>query len=131
MYSNQEYISPVFVRPNSDNRWRMKLNLKELNKHVRVFLFQNGDIKECFVATDKPNFFFVCVCVCVFFLLTGPERCIYVSLHVTGSSQENLKFFWQGQRYMFTAFPNGLACCSRLFTKLLKPIFIIMLDFVY
>ena len=67
MYSNQEYISPVFVRPNSDNRWRMKLNLKELNKHVRVFLFQNGDIKECFVATDKPNFFFVCVCVCVCF----------------------------------------------------------------
>ena len=23
---------------------------------------------------------------------------------------------------MFTAFPNGLACCPRLFTKLLKPV---------
>ena len=26
------------------------------------------------------------------------------------------------QLYMFTAFPNGLACCPRLFTKLLKPV---------
>lgn len=37
------------------------------------------------------------------------------------TSQEYLKFCWQGQLYKFTAFPNGLAYCPRLFTKLLKP----------
>ena len=44
-HSNKEYISPIFVRPKRDNRWRMILNLKELNKN-RVFPLQNGDIKK-------------------------------------------------------------------------------------
>ena len=46
----------------------------------------------------------------------------YFSVHVNESSQEYLKFFGGGQLYMFTAFPNGLACCPRLFTKCLKPV---------
>ena len=31
-HSNKEYISLIFVRPKKDNRWRMILNLKGLNK---------------------------------------------------------------------------------------------------
>ena len=33
----------------------------ELNKYVRVFPFQNGDIEECLVATVKPDCFVVVV----------------------------------------------------------------------
>lgn len=48
----------------------------------------------------------------------------YYSVHVDEHSQEFLKFTWNGQLYKYTAFPNGLACCPRLFTKLLKPAFV-------
>ena len=41
---------------------------------------------------------------------------------MTEKSQNFLKFEWKGQLYKYTAFPNGLACCPRLFTKLLKPV---------
>ena len=68
-HSNKEYISPIFVRPKKDNRWRMILNLKELNKNVEYFHFKTETLKNA-LALVKPNFF------CV---LTGPERCIFFS----------------------------------------------------
>ena len=59
----------------------------------------------------------------LFFLLAGPERCIFFG---------TCKRIFTGipkvgggrgvQLYVFTAFPNGLACCPKLFTKLLKPV---------
>ena len=33
-----------------------------------------------------------------------------------------MKFEWKGPLYKFTAVPNDLASCPRLFTKLLKPV---------
>ena len=45
----------------------------------------------------------------------------YFSVHMALAAQNLLKFVWKGQLYKFTAFPNGLASCPRLFTKLLKP----------
>ena len=42
---------------------------------------------------------------------------------VSASDQKYLKFTWDGQLFHFVCFPNGLACCPRLFTKLLKPVY--------
>ena len=33
-HSAHEYVSPIFVVPKKDNKWRMILNLKTLNKDV-------------------------------------------------------------------------------------------------
>ena len=44
----------------------------------------------------------------------------YFSVRVNESPQKFLIFFWKGQLYTFTAFPSRLACCPRLFTKLLN-----------
>ena len=46
----------------------------------------------------------------------------YFSVYMAPAAQNFLKFVWKGQLYKFTAFPNGLASCPRLFTKLLKPV---------
>ena len=46
----------------------------------------------------------------------------YVSVYMAPAAQNFLKFVWKGQLYKFTAFPNGLASCPRLFTKFLKPV---------
>ena len=55
-HSNKEYISPIFVRPKKDNRWRMILNLKDEQKR-RVFPLQNGDIAKCFGFRQNQTFF--------------------------------------------------------------------------
>ena len=48
-------------------------------------------------------------------------RDAYFSVHINEDSQKYLKFVWRNQLYAFTAFPNGLSCCPRMFTKLQKP----------
>ena len=88
------------------------LEPQRVEQKCRVFPLQNGDLKKCFGFSQTKLFFLV---------LTGPERCIFFSTCkriFTGKP----KILWGGQLYMLTAFPNGLACCPRLFTKLLKPV---------
>ena len=68
-HSNKEYIFPIFVRPKKDNRWRMILNLKELNKNIEYFHFKMETLKNT-LALVKPN---------CFFLLARPERGIFFS----------------------------------------------------
>ncbi len=47
----------------------------------------------------------------------------YYSVRVSPKHQKYLKFLWNGMMYKFTCLPNGLACCPRKFTKLMKPVF--------
>ncbi|XP_028407843.1 uncharacterized protein LOC114530423 [Dendronephthya gigantea] len=47
----------------------------------------------------------------------------YYSVQVSPNYQKYLKFVWNGVVYKFTCLPNGLACCPRKFTKLMKPVF--------
>ena len=63
-------------------------------------------------------------------LVTKGSRMVFVDLKqayyscpIAKSQQKLLKFNWKGQLYKFVCFPNGLACCPRKFTKLLKPVF--------
>ena len=88
----------------------MILNLKQLNKNVEYHHFKMETLRND-LALVTPNWFFCSLDL----------KDAYYSVHVNESSQEFLKFFWKGQLYTFNAFPNGLACCPRLFTKLLKP----------
>ena len=70
-HSDKEYISPICVRPKKDNRWRMILNLKDLNKNVEYFHFKMETLKK------KTRFGFSQSKL--FFLLAGRERCIFFS----------------------------------------------------
>ena len=45
----------------------------------------------------------------------------YYSVPIHPAYQKYFRFQFIRQLYQFTAFPNGLASCSRKFTKLLKP----------
>ncbi|XP_068723270.1 uncharacterized protein [Montipora capricornis] len=47
----------------------------------------------------------------------------YFSVPIAKSHQKLLKFEWNNVLYKFTCFPNGLACCPRKFTKIMKPVF--------
>ena len=47
----------------------------------------------------------------------------FYSVPISSSHQKYLKFMWDGQLYKFVCFPNGLACCPHMFTKLFKPVY--------
>ena len=110
-HTEGEFISPIFIRPKKDNRVRVILNLKKFNVNVENFHFKMETLKHALTLVS-PNCFFCSLDL----------RDAYYSVHMTEKSQNFLKFEWKGQLYKYTAFPNGLACCPRLFTKLLKPV---------
>ncbi len=110
-HTEGEFISPIFIRPKKDNRVRVILNLKKFNVNVENFHFKMETLKHALTLVS-PNCFFCSLDL----------RDAYYSVPMTEKSQNFLKFEWKGQLYKYTAFPNGLACCPRLFTKLLKPV---------
>lgn len=47
----------------------------------------------------------------------------YYGVSVKECHRKFLRFLWKGKLFQYTAHPNGLACCPRQFTKLLKPVY--------
>jgi len=47
----------------------------------------------------------------------------YYSVPIAKSHQKYLKFEWNNILFQFACFPNGLACCPRKFTKLMKLVY--------
>ena len=90
----------------------MILNLKKFSVNVENLHFKMETLKHALTLVS-PN--------CFFCSLADLRDASY-SVHMTEKSQNFLKFEWKGQLYKYTTFPNGLACCPRLFTKLLKPV---------
>ena len=103
-------VSPIFVVPKKDCKFRTILNLKNLNKFVEHHHFKMETLKYTLTLVSQN-------CFCSLDLQDA-----YISVHMAPAVQNLLKFVWKGQLYKFTAFPNGLASCPTLFTKLLDPV---------
>ena len=109
LHSHGEIISPIFARTKKDGNCRLILNLKQFNKAVEYEHFKMDTIKtithlivkDCDMASIDLKDAYYCIAV-------HPE------------DRKFLRFTWNKQLYEFTCFPNGLACCPRLFTKLFK-----------
>ena len=107
-----EYISPIFVSPKKDGTFRMTLNLKKLNTYVVYHHFKMESIWSA-IRLMTPNCFMASIDL----------KDAYYSVPIASEDQKYLKFEWDNTLYQFTCFPNGLACCPRKFTKLMKPVF--------
>ena len=105
-----EYISPIFTRPKKDGSHRMILNLKLLNKNITHHHFKIDTVLSA-VRLMKHGCFMASIDL----------KDVYHSVPTHSDFQKYLKLSWRGQLYKFVCFPNGLAPCSRQFTKLLKP----------
>ena len=106
-----DFVSPIFTRTKKDGKVRLILNLKKLNTSVEYKHFKMETLKQALELITQD---------CWFASLDLKDA--YFSIWVEEQSQEYLKFVWQGKVFKFTVFPNGLACCPRLFTKILKPV---------
>ena len=114
-HTEGEFTSPIFIRPKKDNKVRVILNLKKFNVNVENFHFKMETLKHALTLVSPDCFLFCFSC-------SLDLRDAYYLVHMIEKSQNVLKFEWKGQLYKYTAFPNGLGCCPRLFIKLLKPV---------
>jgi len=107
-----EYISPIFVANKKDGSYRMILNLKSFNQHIEYLHFKMDSVWTA-IRLMTPS--------CYMASIDLKEA--YYSVPIAESHQKYLKFEWKNMLYQFMCFPNGLACCPRKFTKLMKPVF--------
>ena len=111
-HEQDEFISPIFLRPKPDGSHRLILNLKKLNENVVYRHFKMDSIWTA-ISLMKPNCYMASIDL----------KDAYYSVRVSPKHQKFLKFLWNGRVYKFTCLPNGLALCPRKFTKLMKPVF--------
>ena len=107
-----EIISHNFITPKADGSHRLILNLSKLNDHVEKITFKMETLKSA-LQMIRPGCFFSKVDL----------KEAFYSIGINRQFQKYLKFLWQGTLYVFTCLPNGLSTASRIFTKVLKPVF--------
>ena len=105
-HSEGEFVSPIFIRPKKDPESDFFFYLNVENFHFKMETLKHA------LSLVSPTFFFCSL----------ELRDAYYSVHMTEKAQHFLKFEWRGQLYKYTACPNGLACCPRLFIKQMKPV---------
>lgn len=104
-----EYISTIFIRPKKDGEYRLILNLKNLNERVEYQHFTMDTLQSAMT----PNCYMASVDL----------QDAYYSVPIHKEDQKYPRCCWKGRLFQFTCLPNGLACASRLFTKILKPVY--------
>ena len=105
------YLSPIFLREKKENRHRLTLNLKELNKFVPHHHFKMDTLKSTLNMTRKG-------CFMASIDLTDA----YYSVPVENSLQNFFAFQFQGKFYRHAFLPNDLTSAPRIFTKIMKPV---------
>ena len=107
-----EFISPIFLRPKKNGKYRMILNLKNLNKFISHIHFKMDILQSCIKLMTKN-------CFVASLDLTDA----YYSVSISPDAQKYLKFQVGSQLYKFITLPNGLSSAPRIFTKLMKAVY--------
>ena len=108
-YTEDSYVSTVFVRPKKDGTHGMILNLKALNTFVAYHHFKMDTFLTA-IKLVRPGCFMASIDL----------KDAYYSIPVAKGDRKYLMFEWQGSYYQI---PNGLSHAPRLFTKILKPVY--------
>ena len=85
-----EFISPIFVTPESDGGYRVILNLKSLKKYINTEHFKMHGLKKILKLVERN---------CYMAALDIKDA--YYSLPVDESFQKYLIFVWKGTLYRF------------------------------
>ena len=105
-----EILSSIFTRPKKDGSYRIILNLKQFSKCISYQHFKMDTLKTVLNLIEKDCF-----------LASLDLKDAYYSVPVARDHRKYLRFLWGGELYQFTCLPNGLSCCPRKFTELMKP----------
>jgi len=106
-----QFISSIFTVPKSDGCRRFILNLKKLNKFLKVQHFKMEDIRTAVNLMSKGCYLAVLV-----------QQDAYHMIPIHSSCRKFLRFRWMGVLYEYTCLPFGLSVAPWLYTKILKPV---------
>lgn len=106
-----QFISPIFTVPKPNGSHRFILNLKELNKFVKVNHFKMEDYRTALKLLYVD-----------YYMCTIDIQDAYFLLSVDKNDRKMLRFRWGPQLYEFNVLPFGLCTAPFVFTKLMKPI---------
>ena len=109
--SNNQYVSNIFVREKKDGRFRVILNLKNLNQLVEYQKFKMETL-ESIVNLIRPGCF----------MASLDLKDTYYSVPVAMEDRPFLRFRWEDTLYQFSCLPMGLTSAPRIFTKIMKPV---------
>ena len=108
-----KFVSPLFVIPKQDGKWRVIFNLKRLNQCVQVEHFKMQSL------SDLPDLLTHRMFLCKLDLKNA-----YHSISVDPRDRPFLCFRHPslGTLWQYTCLPFGLADAPRAFTKILSPV---------
>lgn len=109
--TDQGFVSSIFLRQKKNNKYRLILNLKSLNKNI-VYRHFKMDTLQTALGMINPNYFMASIDL----------SDAYYSIPVAPIDQKFLLFQFEGIRYRYTCLPNGLSSAPRIFTKIMKPV---------
>ena len=111
-YNKSLFLSPIFTVDKANNKHRLILNLKSLNRYVKYHHFKMQTFESA-LTLIKPGIFMSKLDI----------SNAYYSIPIAPEHQKYLSFRFKDKYYSYTCIPNGLACGPRIYTKLTKPIF--------
>ncbi|CAJ0924141.1 unnamed protein product [Ranitomeya imitator] len=109
------FYSNLFVVSEKDGSLRPILDLKQLNRHLRIRRFKMESLRSVVASMEQGEF-----------LCSVDIRDAYLHVPICVRHQRFLRFAIQGHRYQFTALPFGLASAPRVFTKVMAAIMAIL-----
>ena len=105
-----QFLSNIFLRPKKDSgKFRMILNLKELNKYIDHHHFKMDTFETALKLICKGAF-----------MASLDLADAHYTLKIHEQDRKYLRFKFEEQIYEFTCVPNGIKSGPRLFTKLMK-----------
>ena len=105
------FYSSLFIVPKKDGGWRTIINLKNLNKYLRVQHFKMESIYSVRDVLHRGDW-----------MAKLDLQDAYLTVPIFHSHRRLLRFQWRAQAYQFRCLPFGLATAPRVFTKLMKPV---------
>ena len=105
------YLSLIFLREKKENKQRLILKLKELNKFIPHHHFKMGSLKSALNMTRKRCF-----------MTSIDHTDAYCSVSIENSLQNFSGFQFQGKFYRYACLPNALISAPRIFAKIMKTV---------
>jgi hypothetical protein len=105
------YVSPLTVVPKKNNKLRMILNLKSLNKTIAVSRFRSEDIRETIDMLEYNDQ-----------MTTIDIKDCFYHMRIHPKYREYLGFSFGGQFYRFCVCPFGLNMSPFYCNKLIRPV---------
>lgn len=112
---NGQFISNIFLSQKPDGSYRMILNLKHLNEFINPNHFKLEDHRTAVKLLHQDCF-----------MATVDLKDAYYLIAVNKKHRKYLRFKFQGELFEFSVLPFGLNCAPLIFTKLMRPIVMIL-----